>query len=176
MHQKIWDQKAGTQVSLETKSEAHVLMQSEGTSHMCGHRPLTKKQKTEAVGSAVGFVLIQILSSHATWGKPFTLTSGSGYLVYSVKNVLITSMCKHVLDAGNTVNSQHNAQVYTCSEGIDSWESTDRTSLSKWWWNWEVMPLGSGGWRGPRPRGKVRLTKEVDSLEELGEEGSRIAT
>lgn len=26
---------------------------------------------------------------------------------------------------------------------------------------------GSGGWGGPKPTEKVRLTKEVDSLEEL---------
>lgn len=74
---------------------------------MCGHRLLIKKQKPDTVESAVGFVLILILSSHTILDKSFTLTSGSSHFIYLFsKNVLITSMCKQVLDAGNTVNHQ----------------------------------------------------------------------
>lgn len=46
-----------------------------------------KETETRNSGKRSGFCLNsdEILSSHATWGKPFTLTSRSGYLVYALK-------------------------------------------------------------------------------------------
>lgn len=78
LHRRPGNERQGPRSPWKRSQEHILLLQSEGTSHMCGHRPLTKKQKPETVESAVGFVLIQILSSHATWSKPFTLASGSG--------------------------------------------------------------------------------------------------
>lgn len=53
---------------------------------MCGHRLLIKKQKPDTVKTAVGFVLILILGSHALLDRSLTLTSALVTLfIYLVK-------------------------------------------------------------------------------------------
>lgn len=137
---RSWKQKAEIQVSLETKSGAHFPHAFRmNKSRACGHRPLIKKQKPDTVVNAMGFVLILIVNSHAIWDKSFTLTSGSGYFIYSVKNILITSMYEHVLHASNTANSATYSFINAPRERAD-WETESRRqdslvrakSLRKW--------------------------------------------
>ena len=54
------EQKAEIQLTLKTLSS-----ESEWTSHACGHRLWTKKQKLDTLQRPLGFVLILMLGSHA---------------------------------------------------------------------------------------------------------------
>lgn len=92
------------------QSQEHTfLTQSEWTSHVCGHRLWTKKQKLDTVQSPLGLMLILILCSHATLKGhllslliPLCLSVCLPiYLpIYpSSETVWFTSTCKHVRDA-----------------------------------------------------------------------------